>query len=154
MDSTTDPRRFPFPPGIPFAAWLLGWGLGRLWPIAISWPSWTRPLGIILMVLAFSFAGWAVVTFRRHNTVVDPRGKVSTIVTTGPYRVTRNPMYVSLMVLYTGGILAFHLMWSVILLPAVFLALQYGVIVREERYLQAAFGEPYTVYCRQVRRWL
>jgi protein-S-isoprenylcysteine O-methyltransferase Ste14 len=154
MDLTTDPRRFPFPPAITFAAWLIGWGLGKIWPIPFHWPAWARPLGVLLMVLPVCFAIWAVLTFRRHNTVVDPRGKVSTIVTTGPYRVSRNPMYVSLLVLCVGGILAFHLLWSAILLPAVFLALHYGVIVREERYLQAVFGEPYAAYCRQVRRWL
>jgi len=106
------------------------------------------------MALAVSIAAWAVATFRRHGTQVDPLGKVSTIVSSGPYRVTRNPMYLSLMVLYCGGILAFHLAWSVALLPVVFLALHYGVIVREERYLRANFGEPYAEYCRQVRRWL
>lgn len=154
MPSTSDPRRFPFPPGIPIGAWLIGWGLGRLWPIPFHWLAWVRPVGVVLMILALSFASWAVITFRRHGTEVDPLGKVSTIVSAGPYRYTRNPMYLSLMVLYVGGILAFHLPWSAILLPLVFLGLHYGVIVREERYLRVAFGEPYIAYCRQVRRWL
>lgn len=154
MDSTNDPRKFPFPPGIPIAGLLLGWALGRIWPIRLDWPEWTRWLGWFLFIGPWFFAFWAMLTFRRHNTEVDPLGKVTTIVTAGPFRFTRNPMYLSLMVFYVGGIVAFRLVWSAFLLPLVFLALHYGVIVREERHLQAVFGEQYSDYCRRVRRWL
>jgi protein-S-isoprenylcysteine O-methyltransferase Ste14 len=153
-DSASDPRKFPFPPGIPVAAWLLGWGLGALWPIPLHWPVWTRWIGGFLFVAPWSIAIWAGVTFRRHKTPVDPLGKVTTIVTAGPFRYTRNPMYVSLMVWYVGGILLFHLAWSAVLLVPVYLALRYGVIAREERHLQTVFGEEYKEYCRRVRRWL
>jgi protein-S-isoprenylcysteine O-methyltransferase Ste14 len=154
MASTTDPRRFPFPPGIPIGALLLGWGLGKIWPMHLDWPEWTRWAGWFLFIAPWFFALWAMVTFRRHKTEIDPLGKVTTIVTAGPFRFTRNPMYLSLMVFYIGGILAFRLPWSGILLLLVFLSLRYGVIAREERYLQAVFGETYTEYCRHVRRWL
>lgn len=63
-------------------------------------------------------------------------------------------MYVSLLLSYIGGILAFRLAWSAILLVPLFLVLQYGVIVPEERHLQAVFGQQYTDYKRRVRRWL
>lgn len=153
-DAPTDPRRFPFPPAIPLIALLLGWGLGKLWPIHVVWPPWTRWAGWFLLIAAFCIAIWAVVTFRRHNTPVDPLGKVATIVTTGPFRYSRNPMYLGLMLLYIGGILAFHLLWSAILLAPVFLGLHYGVIVPEERHLQAELGEQYSDYKHRVRRWL
>lgn len=152
--SATDPRKFPFPPGIPLAGWLLGWGLGALWPIHVDWPAWTRWAGGFLFVTPWGLAIWAMMTFRRHHTPVDPLGKVTAIVTEGPFRYTRNPMYLHLMLVYIGGILLFHLIWSAILLVPVFLALRYGVIAREERHLQAAFGEEYAEYCRRVRRWL
>ncbi len=154
MASTTDPRKFPFPPGIAIAGLLLGWGLGAIRPIHIAWPEWTRWLGWFLFIAPWLLAIWAMVTFRRHNTPVHPLGKVATIVTEGPFRYTRNPMYLHLMLVYIGGILAFRLPWSAILLPLVFLALRYGVIAREERHLQAVFGEQYADYCRRVRRWL
>jgi protein-S-isoprenylcysteine O-methyltransferase Ste14 len=133
---------------------LLGWGLGALWPIHLYWPVWTRWIGGFLFIAPWFFALWAAVTFRRHNTPVNPLGKVTTIVTEGPFRYTRNPMYVSLMVWYVGGILLFHLAWSAILLVPVYLVLRYGVIAREERHLQTVFGEQYVDYCRRVRRWL
>jgi protein-S-isoprenylcysteine O-methyltransferase Ste14 len=154
MDSTTDPRKFPFPPGIIVAGWLLGWVLGALWPIHLDWPVWTRWVGGVLLIAPWAIAFWAIATFRRHNTPVDPLGRVATIVTEGPFRYTRNPMYVTLLLVYIGGTLLGHLAWSAILLAPVFLALQYGVIVREERHLRTVFGEQYLEYCRHVRRWL
>src|SRR5262249_23283500 len=154
MDAPTDTRKFPFPPAVPILGLLAGWGLGKLWPINLAWPEWTRWVAWICFVARFSTASWGGVRFRRHNTPVDPLGKVATIVTAGPFRYSRNPMYVSLLLCYTGGILAFRLAWSAILLVPVFLLLQYGVIVREERHLEAVFGQQYTEYRRQVRRWL
>jgi protein-S-isoprenylcysteine O-methyltransferase Ste14 len=153
-DTTTDPRKFPVPPAIPGLGLLLGWLLGKLWPIHLPLPSWTRWIEWPLFVIAPGIAIWAMVTFRRHNTAVDPRGKVTTIVTAGPFRFTRNPMYVSLMLFYIAGTLAIGNLWVVILMAPVFLALHYGVIMWEERYLQATFGEHYTAYQRRVRRWL
>ena len=154
MDAPTDPRKVHFPPAIPILALLAGWGLGKLWPIDLAWPEWTRWVGWVLFIAPFSIAIWAAMTFRRHNTPVDPRGKVATVVTAGPFRYSRNPMYVSLMLSYVGGILAFRLAWSAILLLPVFLLLQYGVIVREERHLGTVFGEQYAEYRRRVRRWV
>jgi len=152
--TAADPRKFPFPPGIPLIALLLAWLLGRIWPIPIHWRGWTRWLGWFLFFSPFLLVIWANSTFRRHNTVANPLGKVTTIVTAGPYRYSRNPMYVGLLVFYVGATLAFRLPWAAILLVPVFLALQYIVIIPEERYLQAAFGDQYTAYRRRVRRWL
>ena len=153
-NATTDPRKFPFPPGIPAAGLLVGWLLGKLWPLPLSLPTWTRWIEWPLFVVAPSLAVWAVVTFRRHKTVVDPRGKVTTIVIAGPYRFTRNPMYVALMLIYTAGALAIGNVWVAVLIAPVFFALNNGVIAPEERYLQSAFGEQYAGYQRRVRRWV
>ncbi len=154
-DSTTDRRKFRFPPGIPAVGLLAGWLLGKLWPIQLPLPVWTPWwIALPLFIIAPCLAIWAVLTFRRHNTAVDPRGKVVTIVTAGPFRFTRNPMYVSLMLLYVAGSLAIATAWAAILLVPVFLALNYGVIVPEERYLTTMFGEQYTAYRSRVRRWI
>ena len=153
-DTTADPRKFPIPPAIPAAGLLSGWLLGKVWPLPLLLPAWTRWIEWPLFVIAPCIAIWAVMTFRRHNTVVDPRGKVVTVVSSGPFRYTRNPMYVSLMLLYIAGALAIGNVWVVILVAPVFLALHYGVIIPEEQYLKAAFGEQYTEYRGRVRRWI
>jgi protein-S-isoprenylcysteine O-methyltransferase Ste14 len=149
-----DPRRCPFPPAIPIGALLISWGLGKLWPIAISWPAWSRWAGAVLFVAPFTLAIWANVAFRRHNTVSNPLGKVTTLVSTGPFRFFRHPMYLNLLLSYTGGTLAFHLPWAAVLWLPVFLYLHYGVIIPEERHLEAAFGDEYAAYKSRVRRWI
>lgn len=149
-----DPRKFPFPPGLPILGLLLSWGLGRIWPIAISWPAWSRWLGLTIFVLSFGLATWGIRTFRRHDTVVKPTGDVTQVVTSGPFKYTRNPMYLSLIVIYLGGMLFFRLPWAVVLLVPVFLALHFGIILPEEKYLESKFGEDFVTYKRQVRRWL
>jgi protein-S-isoprenylcysteine O-methyltransferase Ste14 len=153
-ESGRDPRRFPFPPAIPVIALVLSWGLGRLWPVSVDWPMWTRWVGWVLFLTPSVLAIAAVRTFRQHHTAIDPLGTVTTIVASGPFRYTRNPMYLSLMVLYVGGTLAFRLPWALVLLLPVFLALHFGVIMPEERHLEATFGEPYRRYRQRVRRWL
>jgi protein-S-isoprenylcysteine O-methyltransferase Ste14 len=149
-----DPRRVAFPPAIPFVALVLSWGVGRLWPIAVNWPAWFRWVGWGLVVVPSVMAISAVLTFRRHHTAVNPLGEVTTMVASGPFRYTRNPMYLSLLVTYTGVTLALRLPWAAILLVPVFLALHFGVIVPEEKHLAAEFGEPYRLYQQRVRRWL
>jgi protein-S-isoprenylcysteine O-methyltransferase Ste14 len=111
-------------------------------------------VGWALLIVPAVLAISAVRTFRGHHTAVDPRGQVTTMVASGPFRYTRNPMYLSLLVLYVGGTLAFRLPWAAILFIPVFLALHFGVIIPEEKYLATAFGEPYRLYRLRVRRWL
>jgi protein-S-isoprenylcysteine O-methyltransferase Ste14 len=152
--TATDPRRFPFPPAIPLIALLLSWALGRMWPISIEWPHGWFWAGLALVVLPFALPIWAARTFRLHQTPVNPRGVVGVIATDGPYRFSRNPMYLSLMLVYVGGSLLFRLPWAWLLLPIVFLSLQFGIIVPEENYLEGKFGEAYLHYKTQVRRWL
>jgi protein-S-isoprenylcysteine O-methyltransferase Ste14 len=96
----------------------------------------------------------AVLTFRRHRTAVNPRGTVTTIVASGPFRYTRNPMYLGLLVLYVGVTLVMRWPWAAALLVPVFLALHFGVIRPEEQHLETAFGESYRSYRQRVRRWL
>jgi protein-S-isoprenylcysteine O-methyltransferase Ste14 len=152
--ANSDPRRFPFPPAIPVIALLASWGLGQVWPIAVPWPNWTFWAGLALFTLPHLLGIWAHRTFLRHRTTVNPRGDVAEIMTDGPFRYTRNPMYLSLMPLYVGGSLLFRLPWAWILLLPVFVVLNFGVIVPEEKYLEAKFGAKYLRYKQRVRRWL
>jgi protein-S-isoprenylcysteine O-methyltransferase Ste14 len=149
-----DPRRFPFPPLIPVVALLASFGLGLAWPLPLHLPRWTVWLGLALFAVPLLLAVWAARTFRRRQTPVNPLGEVADIVDEGPFAYTRNPMYLALTVMYVGGALLFRLPWAWVLLIPVFLALHLGVILPEEKYLAARFGEPYLRYKARVRRWI
>jgi protein-S-isoprenylcysteine O-methyltransferase Ste14 len=98
-----DPRRFPFPPAIPVIALLASWGLGQVWPIQAAWPNWTFWAGLVLFTVPHVLGIWEHRTFRRHHATVNPLGDVVEIMTDGPFRYTRNPMYLSLLPLYVGA---------------------------------------------------
>jgi len=110
--------------------------------------------GIVLLILAPTLALSALVTMKTAGTNVNPAKPALTIVRGGPFRFTRNPMYLALCLLQVA--LGFFLNDWITLLFVVPLALilHYGVVLREERYLTAKFGEPYLELKRDVRRWL
>ena len=95
-------------------------------------------------------AVWSVGLFRRERTSFIPIKPTTTLVIYGPYRFTRNPMYLSLVCVYVGVALWFGLFWALILFPAVMVLIQRYVIVREEQYLARKFGDKYLkspVFC-------
>ena len=95
-----------------------------------------------------------MIAFRRARTSPIPVKPTTAIVETGPYRFTRNPMYVGLTLLYLGLTLWVGSLWPLLLLPVALFALQRFVIAREERYLEAKFGDQYLRYKARVRRWI
>jgi protein-S-isoprenylcysteine O-methyltransferase Ste14 len=106
------------------------------------------------MIIGSLLAGWGLVVFFRIRTAIMPIRPASHLVASGPYRFSRNPMYVGLSVLYLGLALLFNVVWPIVLLPLVVFALYHLVIRREERYLADAFGDAYAAYRQRVRRWL
>ena len=110
--------------------------------------------GVALALLGIALALWGVVTFRRARTSVLPFRPATAMVRAGPYRFTRNPMYVGMTLGYLGAALVIDSWWPVVLLPLVLVALVRLVIRREEEYLAAVFGTAYEEYRRSVRRWL
>ena len=136
------------------AGFLLGLALDALIPI----PS--PPMAVVLAAGAIGIAGWlaldgaAMLLFRRAGTSVAPMRPTTALVTSGPYRFTRNPMYVGMASLYVGVAIPLGAIWSLAFLPAVLLAVDRIAIQREERYLEAEFGEEYRAYKGRVRRWL
>ena len=110
--------------------------------------------GIALVILAPALALSALVTMNAAGTNIDPAKPALTIVRGGPFRFTRNPMYLALCLLQVA--LGFFLNDWITLLFVVPLALilHYGVVLREERYLTAKFGEPYLELECEVRRWM
>ena len=124
---------------------LLRWGL----------PGWPAPfyLGIALVLIGMVLIAWAASEFSNHKTTLIPTEAASVIVKSGPYRYTRNPIYLSMALVYSGITLMFDSPLALILLLPVIVVLNRQA-VREERYLEGAFGDQYTEYKRRVRRWL
>ena len=147
-----------FPPPFLFVIGLLaGWVLDRYWhalPLSRFAGSALEPFGLAALALGVVLAGWGMITFRRAKTAIIPHHSASQLVTHGPYRFTRNPMYTGLTIAYLGGSALLDSAWPVIVLPAVILILVETVISREEKYLRDAFGAEYTGYAASVRRWL
>ena len=123
-------------------------------PMSILSHAVSRGIGIALFVIAPVLAISAMVTFKKAGTNIHPSEPATTIVRGGPYRFTRNPMYLALMLLQIG--VAFLLADAITFLFAAALAVifHFGVILREERYLEAKFGEEYLALKRTVRRWI
>ena len=88
------------------------------------------------------------------STNVNPSLPTTAIVTSGPFRFSRNPLYVGLTLLYFGLTLAFNTWWSVVLLVPILIIMHRGVVLREECYLEQKFGETYRQYRSKVRRYL
>jgi protein-S-isoprenylcysteine O-methyltransferase Ste14 len=111
-------------------------------------------VGPILAVLSVVLAVASIRRFRKAGTNVRPWEPTTTIVDTGPYRFTRNPMYLGLTGLYVGIGLIVGNLWFAVLFPPLIIVMQRGVILREEVYLARKFGEPYLSYKAKVRRWI
>ena len=102
--------------------------------------------------LGLAFTGVAAVI--RHRTTIVPHHPVATLLTSGAYRLSRNPMYTGLAIAYLGLALLFDSWWPLALWPLVILAVRQLVIRPEEQYLTHRFGQTYTDYQTRVRRWL
>lgn len=120
----------------------------------ISAVSWSFYLGLLLLVIALGLGVAATRTFRRVGTNLSPHQPSLQLATTGPYRFTRNPIYIGLVLILAGLSLIFSLDWGLILVPVLALLLHYGVVVREETYLAAKFGQPYRDFLNHTRRWI
>jgi protein-S-isoprenylcysteine O-methyltransferase Ste14 len=113
-----------------------------------------RTLGPIVLIGGFAVGLLGLRELSRAGTNVDPHKPATTIVTGGPYRLTRNPMYLGFTLMYVGISALFNALPPLVLLPVVQQLMRRGVIEREERYLENKFGEEYLQYKESVRRWL
>ncbi len=134
----------------------LGGGLLLQWraPIPLPGPAWLLWTGPPLIVLGLALASWARRVMAAAGTHVDPRQPATAIVTSGPFRFGRNPMYVAITAGYVGIALWARSGWLAILLVPALAVMHFGVVLREERYLGAKFGETYAAYRNRVRRYL
>ena len=143
------------PPPLIYGAFLaLGLVLEQLWALA-ALPSALRfGLGGPLVLAGLALAAWAALQFRKLGTHLDVRKPTTALATAGPYRVSRNPIYLALTLFYLGLGLAAGSLWVLVLAGPALAVMQLGVVRREERYLERKFGAAYLDYARRVRRWI
>ena len=143
------------PPVMYIGALLLGVAIHVLSPMAILPATYTHAvLGGVLLLISGTFARWAFLTMRRLGTTANPRKPSEALATDGPFRISRNPIYVAMTGLHIGLAFLVNSAWLLMLLPPLLIFMQWGVILREERYLTGKFGDEYTAYSSRVRRWL
>lgn len=142
------------PPAIYILAIVAGWLLQQQWPLPFIAHDTALWVGLAFVAVGLVMALMSVVTMLRGHGTVNTNLQSSALVVSGIYRVSRNPMYVALTLMYTGFAIAMSLPWSLILLPFIVIFIQTMVIAREEASLEKTFGQQYTEYKARVRRWL
>jgi protein-S-isoprenylcysteine O-methyltransferase Ste14 len=138
--------------GVPLLAGLgitAGVGDPIVFPTGIS-----RIVATVLIVAFALWNGWALWLMGRHETALLPGGSTRTVLDHGPFRVSRNPLYLGLIALDMALALLWSSFWALTLVPVGVMALWWGAILPEERYLSAKFGAEYDAYRARVRRWL
>jgi protein-S-isoprenylcysteine O-methyltransferase Ste14 len=133
-----------------FAAFLLNWSL----PLPFVFPSMLVWIGYALTIIGLGLPLSAAGRIMQAHTTLDPHGSVTEIVTSGPYRFSRNPIYLGFVSFLVGITFIFRTYWGLILSPLLIILLYRLVIQYEEAYLEKKFGETYRNYKSRVRRWL
>src|SRR5499433_4303365 len=156
MDDTADTAQVIIRPP-------LAWGLAVIVGLALNWlmPMPFLPadlpagwLGAMVFVFALALFAWAIVAITRAGSNVPTNRPTTTIVESGPYRFTRNPIYLGMFLGLIGLAVAFNTLWLLVTLVPFALVIRYGVVAREEAYLERKFGDVYQSYRSRVRRWL
>jgi protein-S-isoprenylcysteine O-methyltransferase Ste14 len=136
--------------------YLIGVGLQYAWPprpVTVALPAVSIAGGVLFLIGA-AIASWGLLTFLRARTTTVPGRVSSQLVTWGPYRFSRNPMYVGLVLAYLGEAGILRQVWPVFLLPFTVAYINWVVIPVEEGKLKEVFGEDYEQYRARVRRWV
>ena len=150
----THPLRRPLPPFWFFVSLILMTALHVLasGPRLLAWP-W-RGLGILPLAPGFLFIFWANALFAKHGTEVKPFRESSALITEGPFRVSRNPMYLGGLSVFLGVAILFGTCTPFLVLPVAFVALTVLFIEPEEQAMERQFGDEFREYARRVRRWI
>lgn len=154
FEGVDSPEVLTFPPVIFAIAFVMGYVTDLAFPVELGFPEIRTIAGTALIAASVALVAWAVSRFIRAKTHVDVRQPAKTIVTDGPYRLSRNPMYLAASLLYVGIAVILSMPLTVVFLIPCLITLHYGVIAREEQYLEAKFGDTYRDYKSRVRRWI
>ncbi len=146
------------PPLLYAGALVLGLVIEFLLPSSLLDLTWLEPhqrvIGVAISTCGFVLLSLCMMEFRRAGTNVPTSLPANAVVASGPYAFSRNPIYVALSLIYLGIAVAVPSAWLMGLLVPVLVIMRYGVIAREETYLERKFGEAYLGYKDRVRRWL
>ena len=143
------------PPIALLTAFGMGLGLDWLYPLRFVPASVPRLLtGGAIFAAGLALAIWAILTIRQAGTEIETTKPTTAIVSGGPFRFTRNPIYSGMLLGLVGLAVGFDTLWILGTLIPFYLVIRYGVIAREEAYLERKFGQAYLGYKSQVRRWL
>jgi protein-S-isoprenylcysteine O-methyltransferase Ste14 len=153
-DPTDRPGVLVLPPLLYLAALVTALVLQWFVPITLPLPLLVRCMGGILLVAGVAFGGAGRRAFTKAGTNVNPMQPATVIVSSGAYRVSRNPMYVGMAVALFGLAILTRIGWLLVVLLPVLVTMHWGVIRREERYLERKFGAEYLAFRSRVRRYL
>jgi protein-S-isoprenylcysteine O-methyltransferase Ste14 len=142
------------PPLIYLGAIVAGAVLERIWRWRLPVDGWGKAVGLLVIAVGVFLAAWAVHAFDRAKTSPKPHKPTTAIVTSGPFRFTRNPIYIAFTLVQLGIALIAASGWILALIVPALVVIRTGVIAREERYLERKFGEVYLSFKRRVRRWV
>ena len=142
------------PPVIYLAFFLAGIALGWAFPLPSFESRAALFIGWLIALASLVIAVLGFKEFRTAQTTFRPDRSASSLITTGIIKFSRNPLYLSLFLLYSEISILIGAWWPIILLPLLFTVMDRYVVAREERYLAQRFGASYSVYCKRVRRWL
>jgi protein-S-isoprenylcysteine O-methyltransferase Ste14 len=154
-DESKRPRTLVLPPAPFGAAMVGGWWMDRDWrPLPLNLGVVAQPIGGVLIALGLSLFVWALYTLYRHHTTVNPYRGARELCMDGPFRLTRNPIYLGDWLILVGVALWLRTWWPLLFAPLIWPIIRYGVIRHEEAHLESRFGEAYRRYRARVRRWL
>jgi protein-S-isoprenylcysteine O-methyltransferase Ste14 len=139
------------PPMIVLGGVALAWILQQVFPVQLGPPA--PELGYIVICVGAALTGWGLIALIRAGNDPRPDKPDAAFVPTGPFRFGRNPIYSGMVIMLTGIALMWGSLWAWLAVGGVFIALDFGVVRREEAYLRLRFGQPYEDYCARVRRW-
>jgi len=154
MDAQTPPSPRFYPPVLLLIAVVLMVVLHYVLPVArwLAWP-W-RALGALPIAMALLVGFWGAVQFRRHDTTIIPFEQSTALIAEGPYRYSRNPLYISMTLILVGLWILLGSLSPVVVVPLFVWWISSRFIANEERHLEAQFGRTYLEYKTKVRRWL
>lgn len=149
------PRTLILPPA-PYAAALLGgWWLDRnLHALPLDLGVSMTLLGWLGVSIGLALFAWTMWTFMRHHTTVNPYAGAAALCTSGPFRFSRNPIYLGDWFILLGVSILLGTVWPLLFAPLIWIMLRFGVIRHEEAHLEAKFGDDYRAYKTRVRRWI
>jgi protein-S-isoprenylcysteine O-methyltransferase Ste14 len=152
--SADNPGVVARPPLLYGAAFVVVLVFRWFWPMPIFGQAVALWPGLVLVALGVGTAIWGRRTMQATGTNINPALPTTAIVTSGPFRFSRNPLYLALTLLYLGLTLAFNTWWGIVVLVPLLIIMHRGVVLREERYLEQKFGDSYRQYRSKVRRYL